>query len=73
VKLTVWQFLAIIGALVGLYLIYSTWFVNQDGSGWIQNWNSSITGDEKRVSTTKSSSGQSASATTEAEPEKNVW
>lgn len=73
-KLSVWQFLALIGVLVGGWLIYDTWFSKQDQSGWINNWNSSIRGDDTRVSTTKSGTGQAGSnGEAPAEPEKNVW
>lgn len=73
-KLTIWQFLALIGILVAGYLIYNTWFNKQDQSGWIRNWNNSISGDDGRVSTTKSGDGQaSGSGGEDAEPVKNVW
>jgi hypothetical protein len=77
VRLTIWQFLAIIGALVAGYLIYTTWFSNQDQSGWINNFNSSIRGDESRVSTTKQpgsgGSGATGDAAQPADPPVNVW
>lgn len=77
-KLTIWQFVALIAALVAGYLIYSTWFSKQDQGGWIQNFNKSIQGDESRVDTTKKGdpaapAGSGGSGDAPAEPPVNVW
>lgn len=71
-KLTIWQFLALVAALVGGYLIWTTWGAKQDQGGMIQNWNNSITGSEKRVSTTKQTTGAEGGEA-DAPPAKNVW
>jgi len=64
----------LIGALVAGYLIYSTWFTKQDQGGIIRNFNNSITGEEERVSTTKTGGAPAGGdGSTPAEPEKSVW
>lgn len=68
-----WQFLALIAALVGGYLIYSTWFSKQDQGGWIRNWNNSISGNDERVSTSQPGTAAGSSGEAPAAPEKNVW
>jgi hypothetical protein len=53
VKLTVWQFLAIVLALVGAYLVYSMWWTKQDGNAWVRNFNHGVSGQGDTVKTTK--------------------
>ena len=73
-KLTIWQFLALIGALVAGYLIYTTWFSKQDQGAVIRNWNNSIQGDDKRENTTQTGDGSGGGAAGEStEPEKVLW
>jgi hypothetical protein len=75
VKLTIWQFVALIGVLVAGWLIYDTWFSKQDQGGWIRNWNNSIQGNDERVKTQSSGTqgGGGDAGGAPAEPPANVW
>ena len=41
-RLSIWQFLGIVVGLVGLYYVYTHWWVDQDRNTWINRWNNSM-------------------------------
>ena len=41
-NLTIWQFLALVAALVVVYLVYHFWWVDQERNSWIRDMNSWI-------------------------------
>ena len=45
-KLTIWQFVALVVAIIVAYLIYDNWWVKQDQNSWIRRMNGSITSTE---------------------------
>jgi predicted tellurium resistance membrane protein TerC len=57
VKLTIWQFLAIVAALVVVYFVYTMWWSKQSQSGWIRKFNGGVTGDQSAESTTTENIG----------------
>jgi len=59
VKLTIWQFLAIILALVVGYCVWAYWGKDQDQNGWIRKFNGGITGDDTSNVKTSGASGSS--------------
>jgi hypothetical protein len=42
-RLTIWQFVAIVVAIIVGYLIYDHWWVNQDQNTWIRKMNGMFT------------------------------
>jgi hypothetical protein len=49
VRLTIWQFVGVVVALVGLYLVYNYWWLDQDRNSWIRKFNDSVYSSEKEL------------------------
>jgi hypothetical protein len=56
-KLTIWQCAALVVALIGVYFVYSMWWVKQDQSNVIRKFNGGITGDQNTTTTAKEGGG----------------
>ncbi len=41
-RISFWQFLGLVVALVGLYYFYNLWWVDQDRNGWIDKFNGNV-------------------------------
>lgn len=48
-RLTIWQFVGVVAALVGLYLIYNYWWLDQDRNSWIHKLNDSMYNSENEL------------------------
>ena len=42
-KLTIWQFVAIVVIIIVGYLVYDNWWVKQDQNSWIRSMNNMFT------------------------------
>ena len=48
-NLTIWQFLALVAALVGIYFAYTYWWVDQDQTSWINRMNDNMYQSEEEM------------------------
>jgi hypothetical protein len=74
VRLTIWQFLGIVLALVAGYCVWAFWGKDQDTNKWIRNFNSTVTDDPttRANGTTVDKPGGDATDSS-GEPLKNPW
>jgi hypothetical protein len=73
VRLTIWQFVAIVAALIVGYVIWTMWGQNLDQNGLIRKFNGGITDeDTSGVKTTKSGGGSSGGDSSGSET-KRPW
>jgi hypothetical protein len=47
-KLTIWQFVALVVVIIIGYLIYDHWWVKQDQNSWIRKMNGVFTSTESK-------------------------
>jgi hypothetical protein len=52
-KLTIWQFVLLVAIIIGLYYLYSLWWVHQDRKAWSDKFSSWIIKSEEEDDTSK--------------------
>ena len=52
-KLTIWQFVLLVAIIIGLYYLYSLWWVHQDRQAWSDKFSSWIIKSEEEDESSK--------------------